>query len=62
MNNMTLNEMAAFLVEHEISTNVEISLVTTICGWNQRALEDILDVRTGYHCFQQYQEMELLNQ
>jgi len=55
---MTLEEMTIFLVEHEIATDNEIRLVTCITGYNQKTLEDILDVRTGYNCFQQYIKSE----
>ncbi len=47
-----------YLLETEIATQDEISLVTSINGTNLDSLESILYVRTGYRSLEQIQEME----
>tara|TARA_R100000808_G_C2134809_1_gene143306 strand:- start:1125 stop:1298 length:174 start_codon:yes stop_codon:yes gene_type:complete len=47
-----------YLLESEIATQNEISLVTSINGTNLDSLESILYSRTGYHTLSQIQEME----
>lgn len=47
-----------FIVDYEIATSEEIRLVTCITGWNQRSLNDIIEVRTGYKDMEQYKEAE----
>lgn len=51
---MELNEYYDYLVNYEIATGDEIDLVTTINGYNEEALDDILFVRTGYRDIEQY--------
>ena len=51
---MELNEFWDFLIEECIATEEEIRLVTCINGYNYRALNDILEVRTGYKSVEQY--------
>ena len=47
-----------YLLETEIATQDEISLVTSINGTNLDSLESILYSRTGYRSLKQIQEME----
>ena len=47
-----------FLVENCIATEEEIKLVTSINGYNETSLNDILYVRTGYRSIEQYRECE----
>ena len=47
-----------YLLETEIATQDEISLVTSINGTNLHSLESILYSRTGYRSLKQIQEME----
>ena len=47
-----------YLVENEIATKDEIALVTSINGYNEDALNDILFCRTGYRSVEQITEME----
>lgn len=47
-----------YLLETEIATQDEISLVTSINGTNLDSLESILYSRTGYRSLNQILEME----
>lgn len=53
---MELLDMFELLVEGGIATEEEVQLVTSINGWNEETMEDILFVRTGYHFFTQLLE------
>ena len=55
---MELNNIYDYFVERGIATNDEIDLVTSINGWNEETLNDILYVRTGYRNVEQYIESE----
>ena len=44
------------LMEYGVATEDEISLVTSIIGYNLTSLESILYSRTGYRSFEQYLE------
>ena len=47
-----------YLVDNGIATKDEIALVTSINGYNEEALNDILFCRTGYRSVEQITEME----
>jgi hypothetical protein len=47
-----------YLLEYGYATICEISLVTSIMGYNLDALEGILYSRTGYRTLEQIKEME----
>lgn len=51
---LDLNKYYDYLVNYEIATGDEIDLVTTINGYNEKALDDILFIRTGYRDLEQY--------
>ena len=51
--NMTLEEMWDYLTEAGIATEEELRLVTSINGYNEKTLCDVLYVRTGYRSFEQ---------
>ena len=53
-----LNEIYDFIVDYSIATHKEIELVAHINGYNLKALNDIIEVRTGYHDMDQYLECE----
>lgn len=53
---MELFELWDFLIEEGIATDEEIRLVTNINGYNNKSLNDILEVRTGYRSIEQYKE------
>ena len=52
-----LNTMYDTMLELELCTFEEIELVTSINGYNEQALDDIVYVRTGYNSLEQYTEM-----
>lgn len=56
---MDREAMWDFLLDYGIATDDEIQLVTTINGYNESTLEDILYARTGYSDFDQYKEESL---
>ena len=47
-----------FILENEIATESELQLVTDINGYNLRALNDIIEVKTGYRSKNQFIECE----
>ena len=49
-------QMHDYLVECGIATEDEVSLVTSINGYNEESMEDILYSRTGYRDFDQLLE------
>lgn len=53
------NELWDLLVDNNIATEDELSLISYINGWNIETLNDVLYVRTGYRDIQQYKECEL---
>ena len=55
---MELNEQFNYLIENGICTEDEMKLVTSINGYNEESVNDILYVRTGYRDMEQYLEYE----
>jgi len=55
---MTIEEMWDYLVNTGTATKEELTLITTINGYNKQSLNDILFVRTGYRDFDQIQEAQ----
>ena len=55
---MDLGEIFDYLVNYEICTDDELSLVTSINGWNDETANDIIYVRTGYRDIEQLLEYE----
>lgn len=53
-----LNNIWDFIVDYNIATNEELELVTYINGYNLQALNDVIEVRTGYHDMDQYLDCE----
>lgn len=58
MKNYTIDEMYYILLGQDIVTENEMSLVTSINGYNEETLMDMLFVRTGYRSFEQMAELE----
>lgn len=56
--NNELDNIYDFIIEYGIATEDEINLVTSINGYNESALNDIIFVRTGYRDMEQYKEYE----
>lgn len=57
--NITLAEMWDYLTESGIATEEELRLITSINGYNEEALHDVLYVRTGYRSLDQLEWEEL---
>lgn len=55
---MSLEEIFDYLVNYEICTDDELSLVTNINGWNEETANDIIWARTGYRDIEQLLEYE----
>jgi hypothetical protein len=49
-----LNEMYDTILELELCTVEELELVTSINGFNEQAINDIVYVREGYNTLDQY--------
>lgn len=43
-----MQEYWDFLIEHEVATEQELQLVTSLMGYKYETLDDILYCRTGY--------------
>ena len=55
---MELVEKFNYLIESVIFKEDEMKLVTSINGYNEESVNDILYVRTGYRDMEQYLEYE----
>ena len=53
-----MNKLWDYILETELATEDEISLITAINGTNLEAFESILYVRTGYRSLEQILERE----
>jgi hypothetical protein len=51
------DDIHEFILEMGIATEKEISLVTAINGYNIKALNDILEVQTGYD-YEQHMDIQ----
>ena len=54
--NMTIEDVWDYLVESQIATKEELTLITNINGYNEQSLNDVIYARTGYHDIEQLQE------
>ena len=45
-----------YLIDHDIATEQELQLVTSINGYNADTLNDVLYVRTGYRSIEQLED------
>ena len=52
------DEIYDFIIESSIATKDEVSLVTSINGYNEDSLNSILYSRTGYRDIEQLKDME----
>tara|TARA_R100000152_G_scaffold18399_1_gene10181 strand:+ start:3234 stop:3413 length:180 start_codon:yes stop_codon:yes gene_type:complete len=52
------DEIYDFIIESSIATEDEVSLVTSINGYNEDSLNSILYSRTGYRDIEQLKDME----
>tara|TARA_R110002012_G_scaffold60122_1_gene157236 strand:+ start:240 stop:413 length:174 start_codon:yes stop_codon:yes gene_type:complete len=55
---MNTNKIYDYLIDYEIATEKEISLVCSINGTNEDSLNSILYSRTGYRDIEQIKECE----
>ena len=55
---MSTDEIYDYLIDYEIATEKEISLVCSINGTNEDSLNSILYSRTGYRDVEQIKECE----
>lgn len=53
-----LDDYWQWLIDNYIATADELRLVTSINGYNETSLNDVLYVRTGYRSREQYEEAE----
>lgn len=53
---MTINEYWNYLINNGIATEEELQLVTSINGYNEDTLNDVLYVRTGYRSIEQMED------
>jgi hypothetical protein len=53
---MKLEDIWDEIVDLEIATKDELILVTTINGYNEETLNDVLFVKTGYRSIEQLKE------
>ena len=54
-----VNEIHDFIIDFGIATEKEVSLVTSINGYNEDSLNNIIYTRTSYHDMEQYIDCEL---
>lgn len=55
---MTTEQAWEYLTETGIATEEELSLVTSINGYNLESMASVLYVRTGYRSIEQIEECE----
>lgn len=55
---MNLEQYYNYLIEYEIVSEETLNVVTSINGYNEKALDDVLYVKTGYRDIEQYLEYE----
>lgn len=54
-----VNELWDKLIDHNIATEDELKLVTSINGYNVDTLNDVLYVRTAYRDIEQFENEEV---
>ena len=58
---MDLSKLWDNILSYEIATEEELQLITSINGYNETTLNDVIYVRTGYHTLDQYIRCENLD-
>ena len=58
---MTKEEMWNKIIEYSIATEEELQLVTSIDGYNEETLNNVVYCRTAYNDLEQYLEFEGVN-
>lgn len=49
-----INKLYQSIIDYKIATENELELITTINGYNETTLNDVVYVRTGYHSIDDY--------
>lgn len=57
---MDLSKLWDNIISYDIATEQELQLITSINGYNETTLNDVIYVRTGYHTLEQYIRSENL--
>lgn len=55
---MELEEYYDYLINYEIVSEETLSTITSINGYNEKTLNDVLYCKSGYHDIEQYLEYE----
>ena len=55
---MSLEEYYNYLLGYDIVSEETLDVVTSINGYNEKTLDDVLYVKTGYRDIEQYLEYE----
>lgn len=55
---MNLEQYYNYLLEYEIVSEETLNVVTSINGYNEKTLDDVLYVKSGYRDIEQYLEYE----
>lgn len=55
---MNLEQYYNYLIEYEIVGEETLNVVTSINGYNEKTLDDVLYVKSGYRDIEQYLEYE----
>lgn len=58
---MDLSKLWDNIIEYGIATEEELQLITSINGYNETTLNDVVYVRTGYHTIDDYIRCENLD-
>jgi len=53
-----INRVWDFIIEEGIATEEELQLITSINGYNEKSLNDVIYCRTAYHGMEQYKSCE----
>lgn len=55
---MKLEEYYNYLIDYEIVSEETLDTITSINGYNEETLNDVLYCKSGYHDIEQYLEYE----
>lgn len=56
---MNIAELWDNIIEYDIATDSELSLITCINGYTEETLNDVIYARTGYRNFEQFAKCEI---
>lgn len=54
-----INKIWSYLLEYSVATEEELQLITSINGFSENTLNEVIYARTGYRSFEQLQESEV---